>query len=187
MYVDLISTQKKMNYDLPKVNIANTAGAICTPKLSMDIEKYLNVDKIRSMYGLTETTSAVFQSLPHDTNESIKSTVGHISNHIEAKVIDANGNCVPFGQPGELCIRGYLNLMDYYEDEEKTKEVLGVDKWFHTGDQFVMNENGYGQIVGRIKELIIRGGENIYPKEIEDFLNTHPHVKETHVIGNSFI
>lgn len=90
---------------------------------------------------------------------------------------------VPFGERGELCIRSYLNLIDFYGDEEKTREVMSADGWLRSGDQFILYENGYGQIVGRIKEMIIRGGENIFPKEIEDFFNTHSDVKETHVIG----
>jgi fatty-acyl-CoA synthase len=183
VFVDLISAQRKLNVNLPEIAIANTAGAICTPQLAKDIQSYLNVKKVRSMYGLTETTSACFQSLPQDTNEMMQHSVGLILDNIEAKVIDKNENIVPFGERGELCIRGYLTLMDYYDDDERTKEVLGVDKWFRTGDQFILFENGYGQIVGRIKEMIIRGGENIYPKEIEDFLNTHENVMEAHVIG----
>lgn len=97
--------------------------------------------------------------------------------------MDINGDAVPFGHPGELCVRGYMTLMDYYDDVEKTSEVLGADRWFKTGDQFVLHESGYANIVGRLKEMIIRGGENIYPREIEDFINTHPDVKEAHVIG----
>ncbi|KAL7026290.1 hypothetical protein ACKWTF_013836 [Chironomus riparius] len=183
MFVDLIAKKKELNMKLPKIDIANTAGAICTPSLVKDIEKHLNAEKVRSIYGLTETTSAVFQSMLDDHNENIQSTVGALCDHVEAKVIDENGNIVPFGQPGELCIRSYLTLMDYFDDEDKTKEVLSADKWLRTGDQFVIHENGYGQIVGRLKEMIIRGGENIYPKEIEDFINTHSNVKEAHVIG----
>jgi medium-chain acyl-CoA ligase, mitochondrial len=183
VYVDLIAKLKELNLKLPEIEKANTAGAICTPQLVQDIQKYLNVRKMCSMYGQTEVTSAAFQSLPHDSNESLQHSVGYICDHTEAKVIDSNGNIVPFGQPGELCIRSYLTFLDYFDDEEKTKEVLGADKWLKTGDQFVLQENGYGQIVGRFKEMIIRGGENIFPKEIEDFLNTHPNVKETHVVG----
>lgn len=183
VFVDLISKQRELGINLPNIAFANTAGAICTPKLVQDIQKYLNVNCVRSIYGLTETTASVFQSLPKDGNETLENSVGYICDHTEAKVIDANGNAVPFGQPGELCVRGYMTLMDYYDDEEKTKEVLGADRWFRTGDQFVMYENGYGNIVGRLKEMVIRGGENIYPREIEDFLNTHPNVKEAHVIG----
>lgn len=185
MFVDLIAKQKELNIELPRLNIVNTAGAICTPQLIKDIEKYLHVDKVRSIYGLTETTSAVFQSTLDDSNDNLHSSVGILSDHVEAKVIDQDGNIVPFGQPGELCVRSYSNLIDYYDDPDRTKEVLSADNWFRTGDQFVMYENGYGQIVGRLKEMIIRGGENIYPKEIEDFINTHPNVKEAHVIGTA--
>lgn len=183
MYVDLISKQRELNVNLPDIYIANTAGAICTPNLVKDIQRHLNVRSVRSIYGLTETTAAVFQSLPSDDNETLESSVGFISDHTEVKVIDERGNPVPLGQPGELCVRGYMTLMDYYDDAEKTKEVLGADGWFRTGDQFVLYENGYANIVGRLKEMIIRGGENIYPREIEDFLNTHPDVKEAHVVG----
>jgi medium-chain acyl-CoA ligase, mitochondrial len=172
-----------MNVNLPLINIANTAGAIMTPSLAKDIQKHLNVEKVRSIYGLTETTAAVFQSLPDDDNETLQNSVGFISDHTEVKVIDGNGNVVPFGQAGELCVRGYMTLIDYFDDAVKTKEVLSADGWFKTGDQFVLYENGYANIVGRLKEMIIRGGENIYPREIEDFLNTHPNVKESHVIG----
>lgn len=183
MYVDLIAKRKELKSELPETEIANTAGAICSPQLAIDIQKELNVKKVRSMYGATEVTSACFQSMPDDDNETLQNSVGFVCDHVEAKVVDDNGKIVPFGQRGELCIRSYLNLIDFYDDEEKTKEVLSEDGWYRTGDQFVLYENGYGQIVGRVKEMIIRGGENIFPKEIEDFLNTHPSVKETHVIG----
>lgn len=183
MFVDLISKQKELKANLPSIHIANTAGAICTPNLLKDIRKHLNVKNVRSIYGLTETTAAIFQSLPNDDNATLENSVGYISDHTEVKVIDGNGNVVPFGQPGELCVRGYMTLMDYYDDAEKTKEVLGPDRWFKTGDQFVLEANGYANIVGRLKEMIIRGGENLFPREIEDFLNTHPDVKESHVIG----
>lgn len=183
VFVDLISKQRELNVNLPAINIANTAGAICTPILVKDIQKHLNVRLVRSIYGLTETTAAVFQSLPSDGNETLENSVGYISDHTEVKVIDEKGDAVPFGQPGELCVRGYMTLMDYYDDAEKTKEVLGADRWFKTGDQFILHENGYGNIVGRLKDMIIRGGENLYPREIEDFLNAHADIKEAHVIG----
>jgi medium-chain acyl-CoA ligase, mitochondrial len=160
-----------------------------TPKLIKDVENVLRVKKFRSIYGLTETTAAVFQSLADDPNDRIQESVGHLSNHMEAKVIDENGNTVPFGTPGELCLRGYSTMMGYYNDEKKTKEILGSDGWLRTGDQFVLQENGYGKVVGRLKEMIIRGGENLFPREIEDFLNTHPNILETHVVrlSNYFV
>ena len=184
VYVDLVAKQKELKIKLPEIEIANTAGAICSSQVVTNILDNLNVKRVRSMYGATEVTSACFQSLPDDVNETLRTSVGMVSDHVEAKVVDENGMTVPFGERGELCIRSYLNLIDFYDDEEKTKEVLGSDGWYKTGDQFVLYESGYGQIVGRVKEMIIRGGENIFPKEIEDFLDTHPDVKESQVIGN---
>lgn len=125
----MIAKQRELNFQLNEIDIANTAGAICTQKLVRDIQQSLNVKKVRSIYGLTETTAAVFQSLPDDSNDTLENSVGYISNHTEAKVVDSAGISVPFGQPGELCVRGYMTLMDYYDDDEKTKEVMGTDKW----------------------------------------------------------
>ncbi|KAI4461678.1 acyl-coa synthetase [Holotrichia oblita] len=119
----------------------------------------------RSVFGQTEATAVVFHSLPDDDLYHSTATVGYIGNHIEIKVIDAEGNVVPFGKP------------------EKTKETIGADGWLKTGDLFILENTGYGKIVGRLKEMIIRGGENIFPKEIEDFLNTHPDIMEAYVIG----
>lgn len=130
---------------------------------------------------MTETTAVIFNSLKSETTEHVLNTVGHLQDHVEAKVVDENGKIVPFGMPGELCIRGYCNMLGYYNDEEKTREMIGPDNWLRTGDQFVLLENGYGKIVGRIKDMIIRGGENIFPKEIEDFLNSHNDIVESHV------
>jgi medium-chain acyl-CoA ligase, mitochondrial len=130
VFVDLVSKQKDIKVDLPQIEFANTGGAICTPKLVKDVETFLNVKKIRSIYGLTETTSAVFQSLPSDENSKVQEFVGHVSDHLEVKVIDNDGNAVPFGQPGELCVRGYNIMLGYWNDEVKTKEILGADKWY---------------------------------------------------------
>lgn len=129
MFVDLVAKQRELKVDLPEVAIANTGGAICTPKLVRDVEVVLRAKKWVSIYGLTETTSGVFMSLPTDENSKVQEFVGHVSNHIEAKVIDKDGNAVPFGQPGELCLRGYCIMLGYWNDPEKTKEVLDDDKW----------------------------------------------------------
>lgn len=183
MYVDLITKQREESLKIPEIAFGVIGGAICTPKLVTDIKTHLKVEKLYSVYGLTETTASSFQSLVDDKSEMTQEFVGCLSDHLEAKVIDDKGNVVPFGQPGELCLRGYSTFIGYYEDDVKTKEVMGNDKWFKTGDQFVLYPNGYGKVVGRLKEMIIRGGENIFPREIEDFLNTHPMIDETHVIG----
>lgn len=183
MYVDLVNKVRESGAKLPPIEVAVTGGAPCAPKLFLDIRDVLGVKQIKTIYGLTETTAVCFQSLPSDSEENILSTVGHLGDHWEAKVVDSDGKMVPYGTPGELWMRGYGNMMGYWEDEAKTKETLAEDGWLKTGDQFVLREDGYGQIVGRIKEMVIRGGENIYPKEIEDFLNSHPKILETHCVG----
>ncbi|BFF94458.1 medium-chain acyl-CoA ligase ACSF2 mitochondrial [Drosophila madeirensis] len=183
MYVDLVSTQRKLQVPLGRIKKAITGGAIVSPQLIKDVKEVLGVEAMHSVFGLTETTAVIFQSMPGDSEDRVLHTVGHLQDHVEAKVIDSEGNVVPLGQPGELCVRGYTTMLGYHGDPEKTEETMGKDKWLRTGDQFVLEANGYGRIVGRLKEMIIRGGENIFPREVEDFLNTHPDVVEAHVIG----
>ncbi|XP_067623666.1 medium-chain acyl-CoA ligase ACSF2, mitochondrial-like [Eurosta solidaginis] len=183
MYVDLIKKQREEKMPLESAKMAITGGAPCSPQLFLDIKNVLGVEHIRTVYGLTETTAVIFQSKPEDGMDKILNTVGHLLDHVEAKVVDTEGNLVRFGEPGEIYVRGYVTMLEYYEDEVKTKETIGNDRWLKTGDQFVLEADGYGRIVGRLKEMIIRGGENIFPKEVEDFLNTHPKIIETHVIG----
>uniref|UniRef100_A0A1B0CD98 Medium-chain acyl-CoA ligase ACSF2, mitochondrial n=1 Tax=Lutzomyia longipalpis TaxID=7200 RepID=A0A1B0CD98_LUTLO len=132
---------------------------------------------------MSEYTGLSFSSFPEDVDEEVFHTVGYIQDHIEVKVIDPRGNVVPFGTAGELCVRGYFTMMGYWDDEEKTKEVLSADGWLRTGDQFILQPNGYGKIVGRLKEMIIRGGENIFPREIENFLATCPEINEAYIVG----
>ncbi|XP_017467586.1 PREDICTED: acyl-CoA synthetase family member 2, mitochondrial-like [Rhagoletis zephyria] len=183
MYVDLIKKQRELQLPLKTAKMAVTGGAPCSPQLFLDIKNVLGLEHVRTVFGMTESTAVIFQSRPGDSMEQILNTVGHLQDHVEAKVIDAEGKTVSFGERGELCVRGYATMLGYYDDETKTKETIGRDKWLRTGDQFILQEDGYGRIVGRLKEMIIRGGENLFPKEIEDFLNTHPQICETHVIG----
>ncbi|XP_018564379.1 acyl-CoA synthetase family member 2, mitochondrial isoform X2 [Anoplophora glabripennis] len=178
MYVDLVRVQKERREKIsPEIAVAG--GAPCSPSLFKDMLNVIGVKKVKSVYGLSETTAVVFQSMLDDNEYRSTATVGHIHDHIEAKVVDADDKIVPIGTPGELCTRGYSNMLGYWEDDNKTKEMMGQDRWLRTGDQFIMGEDGYGRIVGRLKEMIIRGGENIFPKEIEDYLNTHPHILES--------
>ncbi|XP_053960304.1 medium-chain acyl-CoA ligase ACSF2, mitochondrial-like [Anastrepha ludens] len=183
MYVDLIKKQRELQLPLKTAKTAITGGAPCSPQLFLDIKNVLGLDHVRTVYGLTETTAVIFQSRPADSMEQILNTVGHLQDHVEVKVVDAQGHTVQFGEPGELYVRGYATMLEYYDDEQKTKETIGNNRWLKTGDQFILEADGYGRIVGRLKEMIIRGGENIFPKEIEDFLNSHPKIIETHVIG----
>uniref|UniRef100_A0A6M2DGK1 Medium-chain acyl-CoA ligase ACSF2, mitochondrial n=1 Tax=Xenopsylla cheopis TaxID=163159 RepID=A0A6M2DGK1_XENCH len=183
MYVDMIAKQKELRCDLESVEIAVTGGAACSPNLVKQMLEELKVKEVRAAYGLTECTAVVFQTYPGDSTDKITDTVGYPQEHLEIKIIDGKGRIVPLGQPGELCVRGYSNMLGYWKEADKTKEIYGRDKWLKTGDQFILHKNGYASIIGRFKEMIIRGGENIFPKEIEDFLNTHPDILETHVIG----
>uniref|UniRef100_A0A182TA62 Medium-chain acyl-CoA ligase ACSF2, mitochondrial n=1 Tax=Anopheles maculatus TaxID=74869 RepID=A0A182TA62_9DIPT len=183
MYVDLVRRIVESGAKLETPEIAVTGGATCSPKLFADIKHTLGVRKVKTVFGMTETTAVIFQALFDETPEDVQQTVGHITDHYEAKVIDQDGHIVPFGTAGELCIRGYGTMLGYWDDEKKTRETIGADRWLRTGDQFVLREDGYGKIVGRLKDVVIRGGENIYPKEVEDFLNTYPKILEAHCIG----
>lgn len=129
VYVDMVTKQKELKMDLPEIGTAFTGAAICTPKLMKDVKKYLNVKKFKSGYGMTETAASGFSSLPDEDEEIVYDYVGQVSDHTEAKVIDKDGNTVPFGQGGELCLRGYCLMLGYWGDEAKTKEVLDDLKW----------------------------------------------------------
>lgn len=183
MYVDLVAAQRELQVPLGKIKKAITGGSVVSPQLILDVREVLGVQTMHSVYGLTESTAVIFQSKPGEQEDRVLNSVGYLTDHIEAKIIDAQGRVVPFGQPGELCVRGYLTMLGYHNDRAKTEEILSADNWLHTGDQFIIDADGYGRIVGRLKEMIIRGGENLFPKEIEDFLNAHPQVVEAHVIG----
>ncbi|XP_003402466.2 medium-chain acyl-CoA ligase ACSF2, mitochondrial isoform X1 [Bombus terrestris] len=183
MWINLLDVQQR--FQPPPITLACgvTGGAPASPELFKKIRKCFNFDNMKTIYGLTETTAVIFQTLPNENNELTENTVGHLADHVEAMIVDENGNTVPFGTPGELWIRGYCTMMKYWNDKEATEKTLTKDGWLMTGDQFVLRSDGYGQIVGRLKDMIIRGGENIFPKEVEDVLMTHPLVAEAQVIG----
>jgi fatty-acyl-CoA synthase len=134
-------------------------------------------------YGMTETSPLSFQSGLDDPLERRVSTVGRIHPHVEVKIVDASGRIVPLGQQGELCTRGYSVMRGYYEDPERTREVLDDAGWMHTGDLATIDAEGYCNIVGRVKDMLIRGGENVFPREVEAFLQTHEKVQDVQVFG----
>jgi fatty-acyl-CoA synthase len=144
----------------------------------------MHIEEITICYGMTETSPVSFQSLRDDDIDRRVSTVGRVHPHVECKIIDAEtGRLLPRGTSGELCARGYSVMLGYWNDADATAAAIDQTGWMHTGDLAVMDANGYVSIVGRIKDMIIRGGENIYPREIEEFLYTHPSVSEVQVIG----
>ncbi|XP_025193594.1 acyl-CoA synthetase family member 2, mitochondrial-like [Melanaphis sacchari] len=185
IHIDIMSVFE----DLPleqqdnDIKIAITGGATCSPNLMTKFKNMFPRAKILSLFGMTETSPCTFLNFLNDSDERIMSTMGFILDHVEAKVVDTNGDMVPFGTSGELLIRGYLIMSGYFNDEEKTKETIDSSGWLHTGDQFVLFEDGYGNHVGRLKEMIIRGGENLFPKEIEYFLESHPLISQVQVYG----
>lgn len=129
VFVDMIAKQKELLLDLPVTEFSCVGAAICTPKLVRDAKKYLNILNFQSKYGMTETAACGFQSLAGEESEMVTDHVGHLSDHIEAKVIDKDGNTVPFGQPGELCLRGYCTMLGYWNEPAKTAEVIDDTKW----------------------------------------------------------
>jgi fatty-acyl-CoA synthase len=132
---------------------------------------------------MTETSPVSFQSSTEDSIERRVSTVGRIQPHLEVKLVDADGKIVPPGAPGELCTRGYSVMLGYWNDPQRSAEAVDSEGWMHTGDLATLDEAGYCNIVGRIKDMVIRGGENIYPREIEEFLYRHPAISDVQVIG----
>lgn len=143
----------------------------------------MNMEEVTICYGMTETSPVSLQSDVDDPLDKRVSTVGRIHPHLEVKIIDDFGRIVPRGTSGELCTRGYSVMLGYWGEPELTAEVIDRAGWMHTGDLAVMDEEGYCNIVGRIKDMVIRGGENLFPREVEDFLYTHPNVLDVQVVG----
>ncbi|XP_025268566.1 acyl-CoA synthetase family member 2, mitochondrial-like [Camponotus floridanus] len=182
MWVNLLEAQQRLQLPVDSLQAGIIGGAPASSELFKRIRDLLGFNDLISLYGLTET-SAVFQSIREEDKYLSETTVGYLGDHIEAMVVDLHGLPVAFGKPGELWVRGYSNMLNYWNDEENTRKTLTQDGWLKTGDQFILHENGYGVIIGRLKDMLIRGGENIFPKEIEDFLMTHPKIIEAQVIG----
>ena len=169
-------------YDLSSLRTGIMAGSPCPASMMTKLIES-GVDEMTICYGMTETSPVSTQNRVDDTFEQKVNTVGSVHPHLEIKVVDpVTGETVPRGTPGEFCTKGYSVMLGYWEEPEKTAEVL-VDGWMHTGDIAVMDDEGFVQITGRIKDMVIRGGENIYPREIEEFLYTHPDVLDAQVIG----
>lgn len=158
------------------------AGSPCPIETMKRVVSLMHLDEITIAYGMTETSPVSFQSSTDDPLEKRVTTVGRIQPHLEARIVDANGAVVPLGQTGELCVRGYSVMHGYWDDPARTADTV-VDGWMHTGDLAVLDEQGYCNIVGRAKDMLIRGGENIYPREIEEFLFRHPKINSVQVFG----
>ncbi|MGE5226954.1 MAG: AMP-binding protein, partial [Planctomycetaceae bacterium] len=170
--------------DLSSLRTGIMAGSPCPIEVMQKVLDRMHAREMTICYGMTETSPVSFQSLPDDDLDHRVSTVGAVHPWVEAKVIDAaTGATLPRGEVGELCTRGYLVMRGYWEDPASTAEAVDADGWMHTGDLAAMREDGYVHIAGRSKDMIIRGGENIYPREVEEFLYTHPSIADVQVVG----
>uniref|UniRef100_A0A8C8ZSB7 Medium-chain acyl-CoA ligase ACSF2, mitochondrial n=1 Tax=Prolemur simus TaxID=1328070 RepID=A0A8C8ZSB7_PROSS len=184
MYVDVLNQPDFSSYDISSVYGGVIAGSPAPPELIRAIINKMNMKELAVGYGTTENSPVTFMNFPDDTVEQKSESVGRIMPHTEAQVVSTEtGTLVALNTPGELCIRGYCVMLGYWGEPQKTEEVVGQDKWYRTGDIAMMDEQGFCKIVGRSKDMIIRGGENIYPAELEDFFHTHPKVQEVQVVG----
>jgi fatty-acyl-CoA synthase len=170
-------------FDLTSLRTGIMAGSPCPIEVMKRAVTAMHLSEIIIGYGMTETSPASFATTTDDPIERRVATVGRVLPHVEAKVVDAEGRIVPRGVPGELLTRGYLVMLGYWNDDEKTREAIDPARWMHTGDLATIDDEGYCNIVGRIKDMVIRGGENIYPREIEEFLYRHPKIQDVQVIG----
>jgi fatty-acyl-CoA synthase len=183
MFIAALNHPDFAAYDLSTLRTGIMAGSTCPVELMRQVIERMNMQEITIAYGMTETSPVSFQSATDDTVERRVATVGRVGPHLEVKIIDAEGRIVPRGTTGELCTRGYSVMRGYWGDDAKTAEAIDPARWMHTGDLATMDEDGYGNIVGRIKDLVIRGGENIYPREVEEFLYKHPKIRDVAVFG----
>ncbi|MDU0460689.1 MAG: AMP-binding protein [Geobacteraceae bacterium] len=171
-------------FDLTSLRTGIMAGSVCPIEVMKRVVKDMHITEITSVYGQTESSPGITQTRTEDSIELRVATVGRALPGAEVKIIDIeSGATLPPGKQGELCARGYMVMKGYYKMPEETAKVIDPDGWLHTGDLAIMDENGYCKITGRIKQMIIRGGENIYPKEIEEFLYTHPKISDVQIYG----
>jgi fatty-acyl-CoA synthase len=159
------------------------AGAPCPIEVMKQCVSDMNLSDITIAYGMTETSPVSFQTSDDDPLECRVSTVGRVHPHVECKIVDETGQIVAPGVQGELCTRGYSVMKGYWDEPERTAEAIDADGWMHSGDLAVIDEEGYGNITGRVKDMVVRGGENVYPAEVEDYLFRHPAVQEVQVFG----
>lgn len=171
------------NFSLDSLRTGIMAGAPCPIEIMKRVISEMHMSEVTIAYGMTETSPVSFQSGTDEPLEKRVTTVGRIHPHAEAKIIDSQGNILPVGEIGELLTRGYLVMQGYWGDPERTREAIDAAGWMHTGDLATIDEEGHCNITGRLKDMVIRGGENIYPREIEEFLYTHPKVQDVQVFG----
>lgn len=183
MFITELEAPNFAEFDLSSLRTGAMAGALCPETLMRRVVDDMNMRDVTIMYGQTETSPVNHMTRQEDPFIKRVSTVGRAAPHCEIKIVDDDGSIVPIGEKGEVCCKGYAVMQGYWADEERTAETIDNAGWLHSGDIGVMDGEGYVQIVGRIKDMIIRGGENVYPAEVEEFLYTHPNIQEVQVFG----
>ncbi|RAS01233.1 AMP-binding protein [Cupriavidus alkaliphilus] len=182
MFIAQLDHPRFADYDFSSLRTGIMAGSPCPIETMKRVVAQMHMSEVTIAYGMTETSPVSFQSSTADPLDKRTTTVGRIQPHLEVKIVDASGATVPVGEKGELCTRGYSVMLGYWDDEARTAEAIR-DGWMHTGDLATLDAEGYCNIVGRVKDMLIRGGENIYPREIEEFLFRHPKVQAVQVFG----
>jgi fatty-acyl-CoA synthase len=183
MFIAQLDHPDFARHDLSSLRTGIMAGSPCPIEVMRRVVDKMHLPEVTIAYGMTETSPVSFQSAVDDPLERRVSTVGRVQPHCEVKIVDEAGRIVPRGSAGELCTRGYSVMLGYWDDEAKTREAIDDAGWMHTGDLATIDADGYCNIVGRLKDMVIRGGENLYPREIEEFLYRHPKVQDVQVIG----
>jgi fatty-acyl-CoA synthase len=184
MFIAELEHPRFTEFDLTSLRTGIMAGSPCPVEVMKKVQSDMHMGEVTICYGMTETSPVSFQTGTDDPVDKRVATVGRIHPHVEVKIVNpADGRVVPHGQPGELCTRGYVVMLGYWENPEATAAAIDQAGWMHTGDLATLDDGGYANVVGRIKDMVIRGGENIYPREIEEFLYQHPAIADVQVIG----
>src|SRR5699024_3509748 len=183
MFIAMLDHPAMKELDLTSLRTGIMAGSTCPVEVMRRVISDLHMEEVQIAYGMTETSPVSTQTSAEDSLEARVTSVGRTQPHLETKIINEQGCIVPRGEVGELCTRGYSVMLGYWNNPEETQKAIQPSGWMHTGDLALMDEEGYVKIVGRNSDMIIRGGENIYPREIEEFLFTHPAVSDVQVIG----
>ncbi len=183
MFIAILDHPRFAEHDLSSLRTGIMAGSPCPAEIMQRVMRQMHMEQITIAYGMTETSPVSFQTAVDDPLDCRVGTVGRVLPHLEVKIVDADGRIVPRGQAGELLTRGYSVMLGYWGDDEKTREAVDGAGWMHTGDLATLDDDGYCRIVGRAKDMVIRGGENIYPREVEEFLYAHPKVLDVQCVG----
>jgi fatty-acyl-CoA synthase len=183
MFIGELDYPDFARYDLTSLRTGIMAGSPCPVEVMHRVLEEMHMSEVLIAYGQTETSPVNHMTSADDSIDKRVNTVGRPAPHCEIKIVDGEGRVVPVGEKGEICCRGYAVMQGYWDDDERTRETIDGDGWLHSGDIGVMDADGFTQVTGRIKDMIIRGGENVYPREVEEFLYTHPDIQEVQVFG----